>query len=139
MNDEYPMGHPYLALEKLNHVYKLKDVTSKIIMKTEVEAVTFKQADDYPTDVNHIMSKYNHKLNDTELLEIMMGKTGNTTFIKEIKDKLKKVNPSFESCCIEIAALQRLAKVKTGPVQQPKQKEVSLSNQGTSGGGSGGS
>jgi hypothetical protein len=40
----------------------------------------------------------------------------------------------------EIAALQHLAKVKTGPVQQPKQKEVSLSNhQGTSGGGDGGS
>jgi hypothetical protein len=69
----------------------------------------------------------------------MVGKTGNTTFIKEINDELKKVNPSFESGCIEIAALQRLAKVKTGPVQQPKQKEVSLSNQGTSGGGGGGS
>jgi hypothetical protein len=51
------------------------------------------------------MSKYDHKLNDTELLEIMVGKMGNTTFIKEINDKLKKVNPSFESCCIEIAAL----------------------------------
>jgi hypothetical protein len=106
-------------------------------MKTEVEAVTFKQADDYRTDVNHVMSKYDHKLNDTELLEIMVGKTGNTTFIKEINDELKKVNLSFESCCIEIAALQRLAKVKTGPVQQPKQKEVSLSNQGTNGGGGG--
>jgi hypothetical protein len=67
----------------------------------------------------------------------MVGKTGNTTFIKEINDELKKVNPSFESCCIEIAALQRLAKVETGPVQQPKQKEVSLSNQGTSGSGGG--
>ena len=139
MNDEYPMGRPYLALEKLNRIYKPKDVTSKIIMKTEVEAVTFKQADDYRTDVNHVMSKYEHKLSDSELLEVMVGKTGNTTFIKEINDELKKVNPSFESCCIEIAALQRLAKVKTGPVQQPKQKEVSLSNQGTSSGGGGGS
>jgi hypothetical protein len=139
MNDEFPMGRPYLALEKLNRVYKPKDVTSKIIMKTEVGAVMFKQADDDRTDVNHVMSKYDHKLNNTELLEIMVGKTGNTTFIKEINDELKKVNLSFDSCCIEIAALQRLAKVKTGPVQQPKQKEVSLSNQGTSGGGGGGS
>jgi hypothetical protein len=121
-NDEYPMGRLYLALKMLNGVYKPKDVTSKIIMKTEVEAVMFKRADDYRTDVNHVMSKYDHKLNNTELLEIMVGKTGNTTFIKEINNKLKKVNPSFESCCIEIAALQRLAKVKTGPVQQPKQK-----------------
>jgi hypothetical protein len=102
MNDEYPMGSPYLALEKLNRVYKPKDVTSKTIMKTEVEAVTFKQADDYRTDVNHVMSKYEHKLSNTELLEVMVGKRGNTTFIKEINDKLKKVNPSFESCCIEI-------------------------------------
>jgi acetolactate synthase small subunit len=131
MNDEYPTGCPYLALERLNPMYKLKDVTSKIIMKTEVEAVAFKQADDNRTDVNHVMSKYDHKLNDTELLEIVVGKMGNTTFIKEINDELKKVNPSFKSCCIEIAALQRLAKVKTGPVQQSKQKEVSLSNQGT--------
>jgi hypothetical protein len=84
MNDEYPMGRPYLALEKLNCVYKPKDATSKIIKKTE--AVTFKQADDYLTDVNHIVSKYEHKLNDTELLEIMVGKMGNTTFIKEIND-----------------------------------------------------
>jgi hypothetical protein len=52
MNDAYPMGRPYLALERPNHVYKKKDVTSKIIMKTEVEAVTSKQADDYRTDVN---------------------------------------------------------------------------------------
>jgi hypothetical protein len=81
------------------------------------------------------MSKYDHKLNDTELLEIMVGKTGNTIFIKEINDELKKVNPSFKSCCIEIAALQRLAKIKAGPVQQSKQKEVSLSNQDTSGSG----
>jgi hypothetical protein len=139
MSDEFPMGCPYLALEKLNRVYKPKDVTSKIIMKTEVEAVTFKQADDYRTDVNHVMNKYNHKLNDTELLEIMVGKTGNTTFIKEINDELKKGTPSFESCCIEIAALQHLAKVKTGPVQQPKQKEVSLSSQNTGGSGGGGS
>jgi hypothetical protein len=73
-----------------------------------VEAVTFKQADDYRTDVNHVMRKYDHKLNDTELLEIMVGKTGNTTFIKEINNELKKVNPSFDSCCIEIAALQRI-------------------------------
>jgi hypothetical protein len=132
MSDEFPMGRLYLALKKLNPVYKPEDVISKIsIMKTEVEAVTFKQADDYRTNVNHVMSKYDHKLNDTELLEIMVGKTGNTTFIKEINDELKKVTPSFESCCIEIAALQRLAKVKTGPVQQPKQKEVSLSNQNT--------
>jgi hypothetical protein len=86
MNDEYPMGRPYLTLEKLNCVYKPKDATSKIITKTKVEAVTFKQADDYRTDVNHIMSKYEHKLNDTELLEIMVGKMGNTTFIKEIND-----------------------------------------------------
>ena len=28
MNDEYPMGRPYLALEKLNRIYKPKDVTS---------------------------------------------------------------------------------------------------------------
>jgi hypothetical protein len=96
MSDEFMMGRPYLALKKLNCVYKPKDVTSNIIMKTEVEAVTFKQADDYRTDVHHVMSKYNHKLNDTELLEIMVGKTGNTTFIKEINDKLKKVNPSFQ-------------------------------------------
>jgi hypothetical protein len=137
MNDEYPMGRLYLALKRLNRVYKPKDVTSKILMKTEVEAVMFKQADDYCTDVNHVMSKYYYKLNNTELLEIMVGKTGNTTFIKEINDKLRKVNPSFESCCIEIAALQHLAKVKTGPVQQPTQKEVSLSNQGTGGGGGG--
>jgi hypothetical protein len=139
MDDEFPMGHLYLALEKLNCVYKPKDATSKIITKPEVEAVTFKQADDYRTDVNHVMRKYDHKLNDTELLEIMVGKTGNTTFIKEINNELKKVNPSFESCCIEIAALQRLAKVNTGPVRQSKQKEVSLSNQGTSSGGGGGS
>jgi hypothetical protein len=87
MNDEYPMSRPYLALERLNRAYKPKDVTSKIIMKAEVEAVTFKQANDYRTNVNqHVMSKYDHKLNDTELLEIMVGKTGNTTFIKEINN-----------------------------------------------------
>jgi hypothetical protein len=57
MNDEYPMSCPYLALERLNRVYKPKDTTSKIIMKTEVEAVTFKQANDYRTYVNHVMSK----------------------------------------------------------------------------------
>jgi hypothetical protein len=27
------------------------------------------------------MSKYDHKLNDTELLEIMVGKTGNTAYL----------------------------------------------------------
>jgi hypothetical protein len=69
----------------------------------------------------------------------MVGKTGNTTFIKEINDKLKKGTPSFELCCIEIAALQHLAKIKTGPVQQLKQKEVSLSSQNNGGGGIGGS
>jgi hypothetical protein len=46
MNDEYPMGCPFLTLEKLNRVYKPKDITSKIIMKAEVEAATFKQAND---------------------------------------------------------------------------------------------
>jgi hypothetical protein len=64
-------------------------------MKREVEKVLFKQADDYRTDVNHVMSKYDHKLNDTKLLEIMVGKTGNNTFIKEINDELKKGTPSF--------------------------------------------
>jgi hypothetical protein len=96
MNDEFPMGRPYLALQKLNRVYKPKDISSKIIMKTEVEAVTFKQANDHCTDVNHIMSKYKQKLNNTELLEIMVekkGKKGNTTFIKELNDELKKANP----------------------------------------------
>jgi hypothetical protein len=96
MNDEFPMGRPYLALQKLNRVYKPKDISSKIIMKTEVEAVTFKQANDHCTDVNHVMSKYKQKLNNTELLEIMVekkGKKGNTTFIKELNDELKKANP----------------------------------------------
>jgi hypothetical protein len=95
MSDEFPMSCPYLALERLNRFYKPKDVTSKIIMKREVEKVLFKQADDYRTDVNHVMSKYDHKLNDTKLLEIMVGKTGNNTFIKEINDELKKGTPSF--------------------------------------------
>jgi hypothetical protein len=67
MNDEFPMGRPFLALEKLDRVYKPKVVTAKIIMKTEVEAVTFKQVDDYRTGDNHVMSKYEHKLNNTEL------------------------------------------------------------------------
>jgi hypothetical protein len=39
-----------------------------------------------------------------------------------INDELAQTTPSFESCCVEIAALQRLAKVKTGQTQQPKQK-----------------
>jgi hypothetical protein len=69
-------------------------------MKSEVEAVMFKQADDYRTYVNHVMSKYNHKLNGMEMLEILAGKTGNTTFVKEINNKLKKTNPSFGACCI---------------------------------------
>ena len=73
-----------------------------------------------------------------ELLKSLAGKAGNTTFIKMINDELAQTTPSFESCCVEIAALQRLAKVKTGQTQQPKQKEVSLPNQ-SSGGGSGGS
>jgi hypothetical protein len=67
MNDEFPMGRPFLALKKLDRVYKPKVVTAKIIMKTEVEAVTFKQVDDYRTGDNHVMSKYEHKLNNTEL------------------------------------------------------------------------
>jgi hypothetical protein len=84
------------------------------------------------------MSKYKHKLNDAELLEIMVGgKTGNTIFIKEMNDKLKKANPSFESCCIEIAAPQpRLAQSSN---RSRRRCQVSLSNQGTSCGGGGGS
>jgi preprotein translocase subunit SecE len=48
------------------------------------------------------MSKYEHKLNDTELLEIMVGKTGNTTYIKEMNDELKKVTPASKRAALKL-------------------------------------
>ena len=142
-NDDYPMGLVYLAIEKLDKKFNPKDTTAKVLMKTAVEAIQLKNADDYYSDVIAVMSQYDLKLTDKECLEIMITKTGNTTFVKEIRDELKKTNPSFEDTCNEISTLQNLTKLKIGSTQPQKQKEVSLSNQsggnvGGNGGGNGG-
>ncbi len=89
INHKFPMGCPYLAIEKLSRIYKPKDGTSKIATKSEIEAIASKQANDYRVEVNHAMSKYDHKLNDTELLEIMVGKTGNMTYISRRLSQLR--------------------------------------------------
>ena len=136
----YPMGLPYLALDKLSRKFNPKDTTAKILMKTRIEGIQLKDAEQYYADVSAVMNEYELVMSDKDLLEIMIAKTGNTTFVKEIRDELKKTTPNFEDTCTEIAALQNLARVKLGTTQPPKQKEVSLSNQsGGSGSGAGGS
>ena len=64
------------TIKKLDRTYKPKDITSKIIMKSEVEAVVFKQAGEYYTEVISIMSGYSSRLSDTDILMIIAGKTG---------------------------------------------------------------
>jgi hypothetical protein len=70
ISNDFSMGVQYLVFKKLDRLYKPKDLTSKIIMKAEVEAVQFfKLADDFRMKVNHVMSQYNHRLTDVELLK----------------------------------------------------------------------
>ena len=128
---DFPLGKVCLALSALALVNKPKDVTAEIEMEAEVRKVVLKGANDYYTDVTNLLAQFDCIMTELALLKDMAQKTKNTTYIKMIAEEMESSNPSFQSACLKIHALQRMVNVSNKVEPEKKSKEVSLSTVGT--------
>lgn len=123
---DFPSGLIHQTLTDLSETNKPNDVTAEIELENEIGRVKFSNANDYHTEVTGIMSSFECKLTDTQLIKIMVKKVQNTTYTKDIMTELEKATPSFKTICNDIAKIQRLARATDKTTSEKTGKEVAL-------------
>lgn len=126
---EHPHGKAHKVVEMLMKKNKPSDASAEIELESELEKLSFSNANDYYNDVVAIMAQYDVDVSDTTLIKAFAKKVKSSVYSKMTIDHLNSGDANdFEELCNNINEVQRLTRSTQNPKEKPSGKEVQLAN-----------
>ena len=112
---DFSQGMAYRIIKILKKKNKRTDVTAEIELRSALEKVKFKYANDYYRDVTTVCARFEVTLSETELIKIMAKQVKDSVYVDKIVTHLKSSTADdLEDLCNEISENQRLAGIVSG-------------------------
>jgi len=136
MTEDWPSGLFYQLVEMLNEKYRPKDMTSRVMQKRELNALTLKASEDpdeFGTNIARLEIEYKHKLSEEDKVAALVGAAGpkyaNTIFNETRLIESREEEVTCEALVTVCRGIWRLS--EAGKTAETKEKELSLANPGS--------
>lgn len=131
---DFPQGVAYRVFEILKKKNKPSDVTAEIELRSALEKVKFKYANDYYRDITGVCARFEVSLSEMELIKIMAKQVKDSSYVDKIVTHLKaSTADDLEELCNTISENQRLVGIvggSDGKSGDRREKEVQLASAG---------